>query len=137
MLRVSGTADPVTVWSRYAEIGRWPEWAPQIRAVERSAEAIGPSVGGTVIGPAGLRIAFEVLDVDVAAMCWSWRVGTGPLQLRMRHQVLAGRSGGSITTLEIDGPGRAARLTGLLAEQAYRPVAWSALRRLVALGPPA
>ena len=132
MLRVSGTADPVTVWSRYAEIGRWPEWASQIRAVQRSAETLGPSVVGTVIGPAGLRIAFKVLDVDDAAMSWSWRVGAGPLRLRMRHRVLGRRSGGSTATLEIDGPGPAPRMTGLLVEQAYRPVARSALLRLVA-----
>lgn len=123
-MHASGSADPAVAWERYAETGRWADWAPQIRRVESSADRIAPGVTGRVHGPLpGVYIDFVVDDVDEAARRWSWTVRRGPLTLRLEHGV-RGRAGGATTSLRVDGP--------VPIVLAYAPIAHLALRRLVA-----
>lgn len=116
-----GAASRETMWSRYADPGRWSEWAPQIRSVD----AQGPlrvGLSGDVVGIMGMRAAFLVTVVDADAGRWSWRVrgGVGPLRttLEIDHDVVDGRA-----SLRVTGPA--------LAVVAYEPVARLALARLV------
>ena len=118
-----GPADPDQAWLRYAEIGRWPSWAPPIRHVEASAERLAAGVTGVVHGPAGLRVSFVVLAVDEAARTWSWSVRSGPLRMDLEHGVLPAPSGGSVATLTVDGP--------IPAALVYPDLARVALHRLV------
>ena len=118
-----GRVDPDQAWLRYAEIARWPSWAPPIRHVEASAERLAAAVTGVVHGPAGLRVSFVVLAVDEAARTWSWNVRSGPLQMALEHAVLPAPGGGSVATLTVDGP--------LPAALVYPDLARVALHRLV------
>ena len=79
---------------------------------------------GVVHGPPGVVIPFVVDAVDEVAHTWSWHVHVGPLRVDLEHEVLATSTGGSATTLVVDGPLPVALL--------YPEVARIALSRLVA-----
>jgi hypothetical protein len=123
-LSAEGPAPVGLAWERYALIERWPTWSPQIARVEADAERIARGVTGTVHTPGGLPLRFTITGVDVVARRWSWLVRLGPLRMDLHHEVHAVPGGGSATTLAIEGP--SAVVT------AYAPLAWVALRRLVA-----
>jgi hypothetical protein len=108
------------MWEAYAEPARWRVWAPHIRAV-RPLERIHPGLRGEVEGFLGVRVRFEVTEVDETAGRWTWRVEVGPARLTITHEVADGR-----TAVEIDGP------APIVA--AYAPVARLALSRLVHIG---
>jgi hypothetical protein len=122
-IHASGPASPAAAWERYAELGRWTEWAPQINSVAASAERIAPGVTGRVVGPVGVSATFVVDAVDEAARRWSWTVRRGPLRLRLQHGVRE-RPSGCTTWLTIDAP--------LPVALGYAPLARFALGRLVA-----
>ncbi len=108
------------MWEAYAEPARWHEWAPQIRSV-RPLERIHPGLNGEVEGLLGVRVRFEVTEVDEAAGRWTWRVQVGPARLTITHEVAESR-----TAVDIDGPAPIVL--------AYAPVARLALSRLVHVG---
>lgn len=116
--RAPGRAPAAVVWERYALIGLWPGWAPQITGVEASAPRLAPGVTGVVRGPLGVRVRFTVTHVDEAARTWAWRARLGPLRLALRHGV--DPDGG--TWLTVRGPAPVVL--------AYLPVAHVALRCL-------
>jgi len=119
-----GTAEPAVVWDRYVGPARWPEWSPQIRSVDCPDEVIRSGSRGTVHGPCGVGVDFEVLDIDGEKLRWSWRVLVAGIRLTMDHGVDAGDFGtGTRTTLDISGP--APIVLG------YAPLARLALGRLV------
>ena len=122
---VSGPCPVDEVWDRYVRPGRWPQWSPQIRAVEYPAEVILPGTGGVVHGPVGVRVGFRILDVEAAGpvRSWSWVVSVAGVQLRLRHDVEEVAGDGTRTVLTVQGFGPAVVL--------YLPVAKMALRRLV------
>jgi hypothetical protein len=122
-VRASGPVPPEEVWDRYVRPARWPEWSPQISAVQADGDRLVPGLRGAVRGPGGVRVPFVVVAVDEAARTWSWQVAAGPARLRLDHGVAAGRGGGSTTWLMISGP---APLVVL-----YAPMAKIAIRRLV------
>lgn len=108
---VRGTRSAAEVWADYAEIARWPTWAPHLTRVEASADRIAAGVTGRVHGgPVTLR--FRITAVDEAAMTWTWTV----LGLQLEHSVRATPSG---------------CITGFRGPLPYLPLAWFALRRLV------
>lgn len=120
-----GAADPVTVWERYADTRAWSSWSPQIAGVDLHGTVghrIATGLRGRVRVVGGLRVPFEITDVDHHAMTWRWRVQVGPVTMRLVHAVTA-HEGGTRTTLDLDG------LLPVVA--AYAPVAQLALRRLV------
>lgn len=119
-IEATGPATARDMWEAYAEPARWHEWAPQIRAV-RPLERISPGLRGEVEGLFGVRVRFEVTDVDEPAGRWTWRVEVGPARLTIAHEVADGRTG-----VVIDG---SAPLV-----IAYAPVARLALSRLVHIG---
>ncbi|MFB9378787.1 SRPBCC family protein [Kineococcus gynurae] len=121
-VQVRGPAAPQRVWEDYAQFANWSRWSPQIRGVATDRPRITAGAVGQVLGPAGLRVDFRILDVDEAARRWTWRVGLGAVGMTMRHSVI-GIPGGTLTGLLIGGPGPAIH--------AYAPVARLALRRLV------
>lgn len=117
---VPGPLSADEAWQRYAELDRWSDWSPQIRAVEASSTLLVTGMTGTVrtLGP---TLPFTVETVDAAARRWSWRVGIGPVTVRMEHAVQA-RGDGCLATLTVHAPLPLA----LGYAQACRP----ALRRL-------
>ncbi len=126
-LAVAGPVLPPIAWDRYARLDDWPTWAPFILGVDADGPVLAAGLTGVVRGPVGIRIAFtvdEVDDADPAARSWRWTVRSGPLVLRLGHEVLARRTGGTVATLDLDGP--APVVLGYLAP------ATLALRRLVA-----
>lgn len=122
MVSVSATG-PATVdeaWARYADPRRWSDWAPQIVSVRYAPERLEVGARGVVRAVLGVQVPFTVLAV--AAPDWSWRVGVGPLRVRLDH------------TLEAVEHGCRARVVihaPRLLVAPYLPIAWVALRRLV------
>lgn len=121
----SGPAGPDVVWDRYIHPGRWHEWSPQISSVDYPDESLRPGGRGTVHGPCGIAVKFQIIAVDREKRCWSWRVTLGGITLEMLHEVLPVNATRDVTqtTLEINGP--APIVLG------YLPVARIALGRLV------
>jgi polyketide cyclase/dehydrase/lipid transport protein len=125
-LHATGPAAPDEVWERYAVLGRWPSWAPQITGVDVAGPTDGrlrTGLRGRVRGPLGIAVPFVVEDVDERARRWVWTVRAGPLRLRLVHWVAPAPDGGSTTGLRLRGP--APVLAG------YAPLASWALHRLV------
>ncbi len=121
---VCGPCPADEVWDRYLRPGRWPEWSPQIRSVDYAADVISPHTTGVVHGPAGMRVAFEIVEVSDSGpiRTWSWAVSAAGTRLHLRHDVEATPTG-SRTLLTVRGVAPAVIL--------YLPVARLALRRLV------
>ncbi|MFF5225448.1 SRPBCC family protein [Dactylosporangium sp. NPDC000521] len=121
---VEGSRDAGDVWDRYVRPARWPEWSPQIRSVDYARERLAPGTSGVVHGPAGLRVPFQILDVDDAGpvRAWSWTVQAAGVRLHLRHTVRS-TGGGTRTELIVEGFAPVVL--------AYLPVARLALRRLV------
>ncbi|PWJ27446.1 polyketide cyclase/dehydrase/lipid transport protein [Branchiibius hedensis] len=108
-------------WQRYADLDQWQTWSPQIREVRASSRRLVEGLRGTVVGPVGIQVAFEVLAVDTAARQWKWRVNMGGAKVTMTH--LLGTDGDrSVATLIADGPA--------IVVLPYLPVAALALSRL-------
>jgi hypothetical protein len=116
-VRRRGPAGKYEIWARYRDPQRWPEWAPHIREV-RTEGPLRPGLEGEVVGILGVSARFEVLDVDERAGSWTWVVRSGPISLRIEHQVADGLAG-----LVLTGPAPAVA--------AYAPIAKMALARLV------
>ena len=122
-LTARGAAAPATAWRRYRTIDAWRTWAPHILGVDTTADQIAVGVSGRVHVVGGLRIPFIVTEVDRQQCTWSWIARLGPVPLTLHHAV-RDHAGGSATELVMEGPDAV-----LLA---YAPLAWVALRRLVA-----
>lgn len=122
-LHATGTAAPAEVWERYAVPARWPGWSPQITGVDLAADRLAAGLSGRVRGPLGVAVPFTVEEVDEAARRWSWRVGVGPVRVRLLHWVAEGPGGGTTTGLRLSGPAPLVL--------AYAPAARLALARLV------
>ena len=118
----SGTAEPDVVWDRYVHPARLSEWSPQIRSVDYPDPTIATGGRGTVHGPCGVGVAFEILAVDTDNHCWTWRVTVAGITVVLGHDVFPQETG-SRTTLNISGP--APVVIG------YAPIARIALSRLV------
>ncbi len=123
-LAVPGPVMPAVAWDRYVRLEQWAQWAPFISGVDASAAVLAAGITGIVRGPAGLRLRFAVDAVDEVARSWRWTVRSGPVALRLGHEVLARSGGGTVATLDLDGPAPVVL--------AYLAPATLALRRLVA-----
>lgn len=121
-ITVTGDADPAIAWSRYEHLTLWPTWSPQISEVIAATPTLTTGLTGLVVGPLGVRVPFEVLEVDVEARQWRWQVRYGPLRATLAHTVRPAPRG-CTTGLVIDGPA--------LVVLGYRPFAQLALHRLV------
>lgn len=122
-LAVTGPAPPDLVWARYVRPTQWPGWSPQIRSVDYPDAELAPGTAGVVRGPCALAVPFEILTVDPANRCWTWRVHPPAVgELTLGHGVEPAGAG-TRTTLDVTGPA--------LVVRAYLPVALLALRRLV------
>jgi hypothetical protein len=120
-LEVVGPRPVDDVWDRYARPARWPEWSPQIRAVDYPAETLRAGLRGTVRGPLGLPVRFRILDVT-PGRAWSWVVSVAGVRMTLWHTVEA-TGDGTRTLLALEGFAPAVLL--------YRPAARLALHRLV------
>lgn len=120
---MTGPAAPELVWTRYLRPARWPDWAPQIRAVDYPGAELEPGAAGVVRGPCALAVPFRVLTVDAGRRTWTWRVQPPVVgALILAHGVEPAGSG-TRTTLEVTG--------SAAVVAAYLPVARFALGRLV------
>jgi len=110
------------VWERYVHPALWSTWAPQIRSVQCDDEVIVLGTRGVVHGPVLVRVPFTVESVDHEEHQWAWRVGVGPLCVRMEHGVEeAGDGVRAWARIHLPAP----------VALPYAPVAHLALRRLV------
>ncbi len=122
----TGTASPDVAWDRYVHPGLWHTWSPQITSVNTQDSTLHAGTTGTVHGPLGVQVPFQVLHVDHDKRSWSWEVTAVGLVLTLHHEVRLSNEktlGGSSTDLVIDGPAPAVL--------AYAPLARIALGRLV------
>ncbi|MGW5733177.1 MULTISPECIES: SRPBCC family protein [Streptomyces] len=121
-MSAAGAASPETAWERYVNTALWPQWAPQIRAVD-TEPTLRAGMRGRIHPLAGPGVSFVVEAVDHQARTWQWRVRMGPVKLRMWHAVLPRDVHGTITLLCAEGPA--------VVVLPYAPVARHALHRLV------
>ncbi|NIZ93053.1 SRPBCC family protein [Kineococcus rubinsiae] len=121
-LAVRGPRGAGPVWADYAEPARWSRWSPQVRGVTATGPELRAGLAGTVRGPLGLRVPFDVTAADCDARTWAWEVRCAGVGLRLEHGV-RGVGDGCLTWLVLDGPAAVVL--------AYSPVARLALRRLV------
>ncbi|MCW2525234.1 MAG: hypothetical protein JWM76_94 [Pseudonocardiales bacterium] len=131
ILRASGPVQVADAWERYARPELWSSWSPQIRGVRYPHARIKNGATGRVIGPLGLRVGFEIQDVDEEAHRWSWRAAVGPVGIRLVHTVkeLDRDANGAGTTTELRMVGPAPIVV------TYAPIAQLALGRLVRTEP--
>jgi hypothetical protein len=120
-----GQADPQDAWAAYVTPSRWSSWSPQVQGVRcaRPDEPVQAGDRGEVLGPAGVRVPFEVTDVDAQRRRWTWRVRLGVLVLEMTHGVAVRDDAGCCAWLRVSGP--------LPVVVSYLPLARHALGRLV------
>ena len=83
-----------------------------------------------MLGPGPLAVDYEVIEVNPELRVWSWEVAIGRARVRMHHYVLPTAEGGSRALMQVHGP-------VAVPAQAYRPLAYAALRRLVSMSSPA
>ncbi len=120
----SGPCPPEKAWERYADPQLWSTWSPQIRRVETDTERLRVGTTGTVHGPVGVRVDFEVTAFDEETMRWAWSVRCGPIRMDLWHGINSRPTEqGCSTWLKARGA------WPILA--AYLPVARIALHRLV------
>jgi hypothetical protein len=117
------------VWAAFATPSAWPSWSPQIRAVRcpDPDQPVRPGLRGTVVGPAGVALPFEVTAVDTEGRRWTWRVQVAQVAVVVAHGVAVdpreGRAGGRTCVW--------ARITAPLpVVLTYAPLARLALARL-------
>ncbi|GAB2569273.1 SRPBCC family protein [Microlunatus antarcticus] len=121
-VEVTGPADPAVAWDRYADLGAWPTWAPQIRRVEADGPRLARGRTGTVHVVGGLRVPFVVTAVDERRLAWSWIARLGPVSLTLHHD-LAATPDGTRAGLVLEGPA--------LVVAAYGPLTRAPLTRLL------
>jgi uncharacterized protein YndB with AHSA1/START domain len=122
-LAVSGAAPPDLVWERYVDPARWPDWSPQIRAVDYPGPRLAAGTSGVVRGPCALAVPFEILSVDPQRRRWTWRVRPPVVGELILDHAVTPAADGTRTTLDVQGPAAVVL--------AYLPVARLALGRLV------
>ncbi len=98
-VRRRGPASKYRIWARYDDPARWREWAPGVRALLADGP-LRPGLEGEIHARLGVRVRFEVLDVDRPGGRWTWSLAAGPIHLRVEHEIWEGRAGMVIT-----GPG--------------------------------
>jgi polyketide cyclase/dehydrase/lipid transport protein len=113
-----GPVTPDEAWERYADLDRWPRWAPQITGVDAELRRLEPGLTGVVRAAGLVHVPFEVLAVDEAARTWSWRVRVGPARLVLHHG-MEPDGAGTRSWLVTEGPA--------LVVAPYTPVAFVAL----------
>jgi hypothetical protein len=121
-IEVTGRARVETAWERYADLARWPGWAPQIRSVEADGPRLAAGRSGTVRVVGGLRVPFVVTAVDEERLTWSWIARVGPVALTLHHDLSVAREG-TAAGLVVEGPA--------LVAATYGPLTRAPLARLV------
>lgn len=121
-LSATGPVAPDVAWERYADLDRWPHWAPQISGVDAPVRRLEPGLRGTVRAAGVVHVGFEVVDVDEDARTWSWHVRLGPVRMHLEHGIEAA-GGGARTWLRTTGPA--------VVVIAYAPLALIALHSLL------
>ena len=77
--------------ARLARAWAWTVWLHLMSGSKMKAftadDPIRAGTTGVVHGPLLVRVPFRILTIDAIGRRWSWRVGPGPLGLRMEHGV--------------------------------------------------
>lgn len=122
-ISVTGPATVAQAWQRYTSYEQWPRWAPHISSVKATTSHLDVGAHGRVYSYGRvLWVNFTITDVDDRAHSWSWHVHRGLLHFDLTH-TLNPEATGTRAGLQIRGPA--------LITQAYKPLAYAALRRLV------
>lgn len=93
-----GPAGKYEMWRRCRDVDRWPTWMSLVRAVD-AAGPFAPGLEGELLYPAGIRVRFEVLEVNEVGPSWSRELRFGAFRLVLDHRVDEG-----FGLVEIDGP---------------------------------
>jgi hypothetical protein len=126
-VEVGGPLEPAAVWERYAVPTSWPDWLPQITAVDLSTPRLSAGAKGKLHAPMGVSIPFTVEAVDEQGRTFAWTIRIGLLKLRLENWVHEGADGGAVAGMRVNGPGP---LVG-----AYVGQAQASLERLVGASP--
>lgn len=116
-IRRRGPASKYLAWARVRNLDRWGEWVGPLRP--RSVEvALRPGLEGELVG-LGLRVRFQVLEVEPELGRFTWTLGSGAARVYIEHEIAEGLAGAVVS-----GPAPLVL--------AATPLARSALARLVA-----
>lgn len=89
---------PERVWAGLAQVERWPEWAPHIKAVNvHPSGPLGPSSSGAFHIRRLGRSTFSMSVWDPPRR-WEWTGGLPGLRVRYDHRFHAGPTGGDAGT---------------------------------------
>lgn len=116
-----GDAPLEVAWQRYVDLDSWRDWSPQIREVRSDQRTLAAGLSGTVQGPLGVGVPFEVLSVDKTARQWVWRASILGSAVEMIH-LLRTEGDQTVATLIAEGPA--------IVVLPYLPLATVALGRL-------
>lgn len=119
-VRRRGPAGKYEMWRRVRDVDRWPTWMSLVRRVDASGP-MRPGLEGTLEYPAGVRVAFEVLEIDERGPSWAREVRLWGLRLVIDHHIDEG-----FGLVEVSGP--------FPLPLAYVPIARRSLSRLLRRG---
>lgn len=98
-----GDATVEVAWQRYVDLDAWSDWSPQIRGVRSDQRRLVPGLRGAVLGPVGLTVPFEILEIDEHEHRWRWQVQLLGRRIELTH-LLDSEGGRTVATLVVDGP---------------------------------
>lgn len=110
---------PAQAWDRLAEVERWPEWAPHIKAVTLSPPSrLGPSSSGAFrIRHLG-RNAFTMSAWDPPDR-WEWTGGLPGVRVVYDHRFAPASGGGTVMTWVVALEGPLARIVSPIFAKVY------------------
>ncbi len=95
-----GPAGKYEMWSRCRDPGRWPEWMALVRQVDARG-ALRPGLEGRLVLRGGVRVRFDVLEVDDRGPAWTRQLRLGRFAIVVDHQV---DEGFGLVTIDAWGP---------------------------------
>jgi hypothetical protein len=126
---------PATAWRTLADIGRWPDWAPHIRAVEVTPPGpLGPTSRGRFRFAPGGSGAFAMQTWDPPTQ-WAWAGHALGVPLRYLHAFEPVEGGRTRLRWRVHVDGRRVGVRAGLFALAYARLidrAWPRFRALVA-----
>jgi hypothetical protein len=81
-----GPAGKYEMWGRCRDPQRWPSWMAAVRAVDTAGD-LRPGLEGTLVLVGGVRVRFDVLEVNALGPAWTGVLRLGPLRLELEHHV--------------------------------------------------
>jgi hypothetical protein len=81
-----GPAGKYEMWARCREPERWSTWMTLVRRVDTDGP-LHPGLEGSLMLAGGVRVAFDVLEVNDLGPSWTRQLRLGPVRLFVDHHV--------------------------------------------------